>query len=114
MMYDVMIKRGDTRTAIKANLKNAMGDPVDLTNCSVYFHMALLGRSVAELVVSRRAHIQDVLTGEVWVVWAPGETDIAGIYRAEFEVIYQDGKRETFPNNGYIGVQIINDLGQGE
>lgn len=107
-MYDVIIKRGDTRNAIKAVLKDGTGALVDLTECEVKFHMAPLNRSAT---ISRAAHVEDAAAGEVWQVWAPGETDMAGIYRAEFEVIYQDGRRETFPNNGYISIQVVEDLG---
>ena len=108
MGYDVTIKRGDTRNCIKAILKDSAGSPVDLTGCEVKFHMAPLCRPAT---ISRAVYIQDVATGEVWVVWAPGETDIAGVYRAEFEVVHEDGRRETYPNTGYISIQILNDLG---
>jgi hypothetical protein len=108
MSYDITIKRGDTRNAIKAILKDSSGNPVNLENCHVKFHMAPLNRPA---VISRAAHIENAAAGEVWVVWAPGETDVAGIYRAEFEVTYDDGRRETFPNDGYISIQILNDLG---
>ncbi len=108
MGYDVTIKRGDTRNCIKAVLKDATGSPVNLTSCEAKFHMAPPGR---QAIVSRAAHIENAVSGEVWVVWAPGETDVVGIYRAEFEVMYQDGRRETYPNDGYISIQILNDLG---
>ena len=108
MSYDITIKRGDTRHAIKAVLKDSAGTPVDLTECEVSFHMAPLGRPA---IISRAAHVEDAAAGEVWLVWAPGETDIAGVYRAEFEVVYQDGRRETFPGDGYISIQILDDLG---
>jgi hypothetical protein len=107
-MYDVIIKRGDTHNCIKAVLKGANGSVVDLTGCEVKFHMAPLNRPA---VISRAAHIENAATGEIWLVWAPGETDTAGVYRAEFEVVYQDGRRETFPSNGYISIQILDDLG---
>ena len=45
MSYDVTIKRGDTRHALKAILKDSSGSPVNLTDCTVSFHMAPLGRS---------------------------------------------------------------------
>ena len=106
-MYDVTIKRGDTRTCIKAVLKDARGAPVDLTDCSVSFHMVPLSRP---FTVSRAAHIQDAAAGEVWFVWAPGDTDTAGVYRAELEVVYQDGRKETYPNDGYISIQMLDDL----
>ena len=111
-MYDVTLKRGDTRHAIRAVLKDATGSPVNLTDCTVSFHMASLGRSAT---VSRAVDIHDTAGGEVWVVFAPGETDISGgYYRAEFQVVYGDGRRETFPNDGYISIQILSDLrGEG-
>lgn len=111
MSYDVTLKRGDTRHALKAILKDSSGSPVDLTDCSVSFRMAPFGRSA---VVNREVDIHDTAGGEVWVVWSPGETDISGVYRAEFRVTYGDGRRETFPNNGYINIQILSDLrGEG-
>jgi hypothetical protein len=111
MKYDITLKRGDTRTCIRAVLKNTAGVPVDLTGCRVDFCMAPLGRTA---VIDRKAHIQDAATGEVWQVWAPGETDTAGVYRAEFQVQYSDGRKETFPNDGYISVRILDDIRRGE
>lgn len=108
MSYDITLKRGDTRHAIKAILKDNDGDPVNLTGCEVKFIMAPLGRGAT---VCREPHIEDAEHGEVWVVWVPGETAISGVYRAEFEVVYLDGKVETFPSDGYISINIINDLG---
>ena len=107
MSYDVTIKRGDTRHAIKAILKNAQGNPVDLTDCSVFFHMSPLGGSHR---IGRRVDIHDAQAGEVWVVFAPGETDVSGVYRAEFRVTYPDGRKETFPNSGYLAIQILDNL----
>lgn len=108
MGYDLTLKRGDTRHCIKAILRNQEGVPVDLTGCCVMFSMAPLLRPVT---INRAAHIENAEAGEVWVVWVPGETDTAGIFRAEFKVTYPDGRRETFPHNGYIGIQILDDLG---
>ena len=107
-MYDVTLKRGDTRHAIRAVLKDADGDPVNLTDCQVKFKMAPLN---GPAIITRAAHIENADAGEVWVVWVPGETDTSGIYRAEFQVVYLDGRKETFPNSGYISINIIRDLG---
>ena len=108
MSYDITLKRGDTRHAIKAILKDNDGDPVDLTGCEIKFIMAPLGRRAT---VCREPYIADAGHGEVWVVWVPGETGISGVYQAELEVVYPDGKVETFPSNRYISINIMNDLG---
>lgn len=106
MSYDVTLKRGDTRNCIKAILKTAAGAPVNLTGCNVTFRMgALCGATT----ISRAVHIESA-AGEVWVVWLSGETDRAGVYRAEFYVTYPDGRKETFPNTGYISLNIMDDI----
>ena len=107
MSYDITLKRGDTRHAIKAVLKDGSGTPVNLTDCSVSFYMAPLGQPPA---ISRQVDIHNAEGGEVWVVFAPGETDITGAYRAELLVTYGDGRKETFPSDGYISIQILSDL----
>jgi len=108
MCYDITIKRGDTKNCIKAILKDADGTPVNLTGCDVKFYMAPLDQSIT---INRAADIQDAIAGEVWIEWLSGETDVVGVYRAEFKVAHLDGKTETFPNSGYISIQMLNDLG---
>ncbi|HWQ76866.1 MAG TPA: BppU family phage baseplate upper protein [Syntrophomonas sp.] len=103
----ITIKQGDRRNCIKAILKDSTGTPVDLTDCGVKFVMASISGGIA---VNRDAHIEDAAAGEVWVVWAPGETDVAGTYLAEFTVTWPDGRKETYPNGGYIEVKILRNL----
>jgi hypothetical protein len=43
--------------------------------------------------------------------WAPGDTDVPGLYRAEFKVTFGDGKVEKFPNGDYLDLEILADLG---
>jgi len=42
--------------------------------------------------------------------WIAADTDTIGSYQAEFEVTYADASIETFPNDGYIRVEIIDDI----
>lgn len=105
-MMALIIKRNDTRGAIKATLSNENG-VVDLTGCSVRFIMARRKR----IKVDRQAIIEDALNGVAWFVFEQGDTDEAGTYQAEFEVTFTDNRVETFPNDGYITVEIKSDLG---
>jgi len=109
MGYDLTLKRGDTRNCIRAILKDADGTPVNIPECQeIRFLMAPLGRAAA---INRPVYIPDKGSpGEVWHVWVPGDTDTAGIYQAEFRVEYMDGRKETFPNDGYISIQILDSL----
>ena len=81
MSYDVTLKRGDTRHAIRAILKDSSGSPVDLTDCSVSFRMAPLGRSA---VVNREVDIHDTAGGRCGWYGHPRNRYIWRYYRAEF------------------------------
>jgi hypothetical protein len=105
----VQIKQADTMPALKLRLKDAVGNPVNLTGATV--QVAIQHYSKPDIKFNRAAHIADAATGEVWVVWQPEETQVTGLYRIEFRVVYQDGNRETFPNDGYLLVNILERIG---
>jgi hypothetical protein len=102
----ITIKRNDTRDAIKATLSNESG-PVNLDGATVRFLMSRRGVNK----IDRQSQIQDAAAGIVWVTFEIGDTDETGLFQAEFEVTFSDGRIETFPNDGFILIDIINDLG---
>lgn len=102
----ITIKRNDTRINLRAVLSNESG-PVNLTGCSVRFLMSKRGF----LKIDRQAEIREAQNGQVWFVFEKGDTSEVGGFQAEFEVTFSDGRIETFPNNGYILINIQNDLG---
>ncbi|SHL80854.1 hypothetical protein SAMN05444389_101453 [Paracoccus solventivorans] len=99
-MATFYIKRGDTAPALRYAL---LPETVDLSGASVAFVMDGLGRQPAHVIEARPAVVQ--------YDWQPGDTDRSGLHRAEFEVTYSDGAIETWPNAGYLLVQISEDLG---
>lgn len=105
----ITIKQDDTQPAMKVRLKDASGNPVCLTGATV--RVAIQHYSQPDIKFLRDAYIQDAITGEVWLVWQSEETQVTGLYRIEFRVTYQDGNRETFPNDGYLMVKIMERLG---
>jgi len=50
------------------------------------------------------------LSGLVRYNWQAADTATVGSYQVEFEVTYADATVETFPNDGYIRVEIIADI----
>lgn len=102
------IKQNDTSPAMLATLQDASGSAVNITGGSVRFHMRPVGSTTAK--VSTTATIVTASTGSVRYSWASGDTDTVGAYQAEFQVTYSDGKIETFPNDGYIAVEITDDI----
>lgn len=97
----ITIKRNDTGIGIKATLSNKDG-AVDLTDADVLF---LMDKHEITPVV------EDAENGIVLVTFNEVHTSQTGILKAEFEVAFADGRKETFPNDDYLKVHIMNDLG---
>ena len=105
----IRLKRGDTRTAIRATLIGPDGVPVDLSSATRVRWLMADGRR--ETVMDREAEVTDAAAGRVLVTFEPGDTDRAGLFVAEIEVQWSDGRRETYPTGGYLQIEIIPDLG---
>ena len=95
------IKQGDTKPSLSAQLLSD-GSAVDLTGATVKFHMGT--------IIDATATIVDAATGNVRYDWVTADTETAGLFRAEFEVTFSDGTVETFPNDGYLLINIIEEV----
>lgn len=102
------IKQNDTSPALLATLQDADGNAVNVTGGSIRFHMRQIGSTA--VVVDAAAVIVTGIDGIVRYDWQAADTATIGSYQAEFEVTYNDASIETFPNDGYIRVQIIDDV----
>lgn len=102
------VKQNDTSPSMLATLQDADGNAVDITGATVRFHMRKIGR--ADVVVDAAAAIVTPISGLVRYDWIADDTSEIGSYQAEFEVTYADASIETFPNDGYIRVEIIDDI----
>lgn len=102
------VKQNDTSPAMLATLQDADGNAVNVTGATVRFHMRAVGSTT--VVVDEAATIVTDLDGLVRYDWQAADTDTIGSYQAEFEVTYSDGSVETFPNDGYIRVEITDDI----
>ena len=101
------IKQNDTQPALRAQLKDGDDLPIVLTGSSVRFHMRTLAGTT---VVDAAATIITAANGIVQYNWQAADTAAIGSYQAEFEVTYSDTTIETFPNSGYIRVEITDDI----
>ena len=102
------VKQNDTSPAMLATLQDADGNAINLTGATVRFHMRAVGST--QVVVDQAATVVTPLEGIVRYNWAADDTDTIGSYQAEFEVTYFDASIETFPNDGYIRVEVIDDI----
>ena len=103
------IKQNDTSPSIRATLKDGDGTVINLTDASVRFHMRTVG-GTSTTTDSAASIVSPATGGIVQYDWVAADTDTVGSYQAEFEVTYSDSSIETFPNNGYIRVEITDDI----
>ena len=102
------IKRNDTSPILQTVLSDANGVAIDLTGTAVKFYMKKYKATTPK--INATAAIVNEDAGVVRYLWQTGDTDTAGSYQAEFQITYDDGSVETFPNADFIQVDIINDL----
>jgi hypothetical protein len=107
-MTTFFIKQNDTSPAMLATLQDANNAAVDITAANVRFLMRKVGST--QVTVNQPAVIVTSLSGLVRYDWQAADTAAFGSYQAEFEVTYADASIETFPNDGYIRVEIIDDI----
>jgi hypothetical protein len=102
------IKQNDTSPSLRAILKDGDEIAINLTGATVRFHMRTVGGETA--AVDADASIVTAESGIVQYLWDAADTATVGSYQAEFEVTFSGGAVETFPNNGYIRVEITDDI----
>lgn len=98
-MAKIYITENDTTPEVEATLTDEMDNPVDLTGATVYFRM-VEARGGGN-VVDSTCNIPSPSEGKVIYNWSASDTADYGRYRAEFNVEYDSGEVETFPNAGY-------------
>lgn len=112
-MADFVIKQNDTRPKLVVALRDDVDGEdvaVDLTLAtSVKFLMRPAAGGAAK--VSKAAAITDAVNGVVTYTWEAANTDTVDAFEAEIEVTWNDGGIETFPAEGYISVDITDDIG---
>jgi hypothetical protein len=105
MAIDFVLKRGDRSSPLRRTLTDFAGEPVDLTSKTVKFFMTNV-RTGAPIVNGVEITPVDAALGIVQYEWEEGTTDLAGDYRGEFQTTDPEGLEQSFPNDGYIMIQI--------
>ena len=108
------IKQGDRRPLFVVVLKDNVGEAgeavVNLTTAgTVFFNMRQTGGTVVKINRGLAA-ITSAAAGQVTYSWGTADVNTAGNFQAEMEVVWNDGKAETFPNDGYWDVTITDDI----
>jgi hypothetical protein len=107
-MADFSIKAHDRLPAVQATLTNASG-PVDLSSAlGVKFIMKLINGVTTK--VNAAAVLIDAPSGVVRYDWIAADTDTPGSYRAEWEITWADGRKQTAPTLSYHTIDVLADL----
>lgn len=96
------IKQYDTKTALRATLQSD-GHPVDLNEAQ---EVRFILRDYKQITMDKPSIIIDAINGKVWFPFEESETAKKGRFSGEFVVTFLDGRRETFPNEGVIPIEI--------
>lgn len=109
------IKRGDLRPHYRVQLLQTDPNsnsgafvPVDLTGAVSVKFLMKQGNSVK---VTSAATFLDQVNGIVEYAWTSADTDTAGDFNVEFEVMWPLAQPQTFPSSGYFTCKINLDLG---
>ena len=108
------IKQNDRRPFFVVALKDDFGEAseaaVDLTTATTVTFSMREGDGGAVKVNKQPATKTDAAGGEVTYQWGAADLDTVGPFEAEVEVTWADGKVETFPNDGYFEVEVVDDI----
>lgn len=108
-MASFTIKKGDRLPALAAICKDSAGVVVDLTAAtSVKFLMK--NAQGGAVKVNTVAVIASAAGGQVRYDWAAIDTDTAGTFQGEFEVIFPTALPLSFPNNEFITINVVSDV----
>lgn len=103
------IKKDNTRPILRRQLQDGSGDPIDLTGSTVRFFMR--SKNGVMLITEGACTISgDPTLGWVEYSWILADTAVSGYHRGEFQVEYSPGQFETFPNKGYLQIEVEDDL----
>lgn len=105
------ITQNDTSPSLATTLL-AEGEPIDLSDATaVRFLMEdRYERLVIDDDLSGSVRFLDASNGEVEYTFSASDTQTVGSYHAEFEVTYNNGSIETFPSNGKIDIEIVEEI----
>ncbi len=111
---DFLIKFGDTSSPLASTLEDSNGVPVDILGANIRWKMAPLAggtvsiNAVASNLQSGVGGTSNATTGDVSYSW--GTVPGPGRFLGEWEVTYAGGAVQTFPNDGYVLIDVVGDI----
>ncbi len=105
----VEVRQGDTLPYLDFTLVSDTSDtPHNLSGATVTFSM--IDDNGDSKIQNGACTIVGAATGEVRYSFAAADTDTAGIFYGEFQVVFSSGKKLSFPEGEYIRITITPEL----
>jgi hypothetical protein len=105
---DAYLKQNDTSPAVRSQLFDGLGLPVNLTGASVLFMAWFPGDAAVK--INAAATLVDAALGIVSYTPTAPNTDTIGDLMAEWQVTFGGGAKETFPNGEWLKVRVLDDI----
>lgn len=113
---DLTIKRHDTKKIPEGTIGyvNSASDDSALASAladvSTVVTFIMKSQGGGAVKVNAAADIVDAATRTIRYQWIAADVDTEGTFDAEWQVVWPDGKPETFPTAGYLEIEIVADL----
>lgn len=104
----IYVKKDDRLPLAVIICKDARGVVVNIAGMTGKF---LMRTDAGVVKVNAAGVVTNGAAGEFTYSWVAGDTDTVGHYQAEAEITDAGGKKMTFPNDGYIDVYVLQDIG---
>jgi hypothetical protein len=108
-MADFTIVQGDSAPAFTDTLEYSNKEPVNLTGATVKFVMRALSANEPTALTGATSVLSPT-EGKVAFSPTAADTSVVGNYMASWVVTFTGGQRMTFPTQGYLWVQIQENL----
>lgn len=105
---DLTIRQGDTLPAFPVTILDSSGSPLNLAGATVTLVMRQALSSLPAL--SAPMTVTNPTAGQVVYNWGASDTANAGLFDAEIHVALSGGGSYTYPNDGYLTVQVEENL----
>jgi len=107
---DFEIKQNDTSPALEGILRDGFGSPIDITGATVVLNTRLQPGGAVKVNGGSMGAVGSAVNGRVKYNWTSSDTDTAGIYEAEIQITFSNGKIRTIPSKGYFIVDVSDDI----
>jgi hypothetical protein len=108
---DFILRANDTASIITGTAEDQTGTPISIAGATVRFHMRTLNSAGTPVLNQAAANDQagdgtDGTMGNMSYAWVAGNTAVSGFYLGEWEITFNNGKVQSFPNGGYVVLYI--------